>query len=81
MTIDVAPRPQVRRLIGDLAHEFGGTVPVADIRAEVLAAVADLDGQIVPDALEEMAHRLVRFRLETRLDDDATADEERTRAT
>lgn len=71
MTIEAVPQPSVhpsvQRLVGDLAHEFGGTVPVADIRAEVLAAVADLDGQIVPDALEEMAHRLVRFRLETRL--------------
>lgn len=81
MTIEVVAHPSVRRLIGDLAHEFDGVVPVVEIRAEVLAAVGDLDGQIVPEAMEEMAHRLVSFRLKARAHEDTPAGEGMARGT
>lgn len=46
-----------------LTGEFAARLPAADIRAIVRAARTDLEGQIVPEALGEMLHRLARFRV------------------
>jgi hypothetical protein len=46
-----------------LTGEFGSRLPAADITAIVRSARSDLEGQIVPEALGEMLHRLARFRV------------------
>ncbi|WP_236808718.1 hypothetical protein [Amycolatopsis albispora] len=51
------------KVVRELATEFGGTVPPSGVVSTVVAAKRDLDGQIVPEAMEEMLHRLARFRL------------------
>ena len=64
----------LQRLITDLAREVAGRITLTTVRAEVLGAVRDLDGQIVPDALEEMAHRLAKYPLQAYLGRDADLD-------
>lgn len=54
---------QVRRVTEQLAREFAGIVPRADLEEVVRAASRDLAGQVVPTALEEMLHRLAHYRL------------------
>lgn len=53
----------VSRLAGQLAREFGETVPRADIEEVVRVARRDLDGQVPPEALDELLHRLAHYRL------------------
>ncbi|MBN6038481.1 hypothetical protein [Amycolatopsis sp. 195334CR] len=52
------------KVAGELAAEFGGTVTADGITDVVTAAHRDLHGQIVPEAMAEMLHRLARFRLQ-----------------
>ncbi|WP_098961106.1 hypothetical protein [Pseudonocardia sp. N23] len=64
MPIDADFSATVRgHVTADLAREFGDVLSEHRVRAEVLAATQDLDGQIVPEALGEMAHRLAHYRL------------------
>jgi hypothetical protein len=53
-----------------LSGEFSKRLPESAIGDIVRGARSDLDGQIVPEAMGEMLHRLARFRvlrtLETR---------------
>lgn len=51
------------RVTLDLVREFDGILSVARVRAEVRGAERDLAGQVVPESLDEMAHRLARYRL------------------
>ncbi|MFI9457037.1 hypothetical protein [Amycolatopsis sp. NPDC052450] len=46
-----------------LSREFATSLPESAVDDIVLAAHADLDGQIRPDAMGEMLHRLARFRV------------------
>ncbi|GHF32292.1 hypothetical protein FHX82_005116 [Amycolatopsis bartoniae] len=46
-----------------LASEFAGFVAKEDVEAAVRTARRDLEGQIVPEALAEMLHRLAHHRL------------------
>lgn len=48
---------------GELAREYGGSVPVGVIVAVAVKAVHDLRGSIAGEALPEMAVRLARVRL------------------
>ncbi|WP_052372225.1 hypothetical protein [Amycolatopsis taiwanensis] len=64
---DKAPADEhVWRVTEQLAHEFAGIVSRADLEDVVLSARRDLEGQVVPAALDEMLHRLAHYRL-TRL--------------
>ncbi|GAB2780864.1 hypothetical protein [Amycolatopsis magusensis] len=63
MSIDTARSEDVvSKVVRELAGEFA-TVPPSGIVGTVVAAKRDLDGQIVPEAMEEMLHRLAQFRL------------------
>lgn len=53
----------VSRVTEQLAHEFAGTVSRAELEDVVLGARRDLEGQVVPAALDEMLHRLAHYRL------------------
>lgn len=46
-----------------LTGEFAARLPAAEVTAIVRSARSDLDGQIVPEAMGEMLHRLARFRV------------------
>ncbi|GLY42753.1 hypothetical protein Amsp01_087760 [Amycolatopsis sp. NBRC 101858] len=46
-----------------LTGEFASLLPATDITAIVRSARTDLEGQIVPEAMGEMLHRLARFRV------------------
>ncbi|MEU4806282.1 hypothetical protein [Actinosynnema sp. NPDC023587] len=46
-----------------LAAEFGGTLSRKVVTTTVLHARLDLHGQVVPEALGEMLHRLAHHRL------------------
>ena len=46
-----------------LCTEFSGRLPPAEIAGIVRSARSDLEGQIVPESLGEMLHRLARFRV------------------
>ncbi|RTL68074.1 MAG: hypothetical protein EKK42_11815 [Pseudonocardiaceae bacterium] len=50
-----------------LVREFDGLISAAVVRAEVLRARGDLDGQVSPEAMPELVHRLARERLRQRL--------------
>lgn len=64
MTVQVeTSNKDVREVFNGLAIEFSGVLPRAVVSRTVLDAHQDLDGQIVPDALAEMLHHLVRHRL------------------
>ncbi|KZB84782.1 hypothetical protein [Amycolatopsis regifaucium] len=52
-----------------LSREFAPALPEAAVDHIVKAAHADLDGQIRPDAMGEMLHRLARFRVLRTLED------------
>lgn len=47
----------------ELAAEFGGTLSRPIVTTTVLDAHRDLQGQVVPEALGEMLHRLAQHRL------------------
>lgn len=49
--------------IGRLAAEFSGVLPRKTVTETVVEARWDLEGQIVPEALSEMLHRLAQHRL------------------
>ena len=53
----------VSRTTEQLALEFAGIVPRANLERIVRAAKQDLEGQVVPTALDEMLHRLAHYRL------------------
>ncbi|OLZ52734.1 hypothetical protein [Amycolatopsis keratiniphila] len=46
-----------------LSREFADSLPESAVDEIVRSAHADLDGQIRPDAMGEMLHRLARFRV------------------
>jgi hypothetical protein len=48
---------------GELSREFRTVLPDSTITEVVAAARHDLEGQIVPEALQEMLHRLAHHRL------------------
>lgn len=47
----------------ELVREFEGVLPNSTITEVVATARHDLEGQIVPEALQEMLHRLAHHRL------------------
>ncbi|HVV12039.1 three-helix bundle dimerization domain-containing protein [Amycolatopsis sp.] len=53
----------VAEIVERLSREFAGAVPHGHVESTVRAARRDLEGQIVPEALEEMLHHLARYRL------------------
>ncbi|RZQ64578.1 hypothetical protein [Amycolatopsis suaedae] len=59
-----ATDPVVTKVAGELTEAFADTVPAAGVADVVRAARGDLDGQVVPEAMEEMLHRLARSRLQ-----------------
>lgn len=48
---------------GELVREFQDVLPVSTVTDVVAIARHDLEGQIVPEALQEMLHRLAHHRL------------------
>ncbi len=50
---------------GELVTEFRSVLPTSTIAEVVAVARHDLEGQIVPEALQEMLHRLAHHRLST----------------
>jgi len=52
-----------RQVVVRLAAEFSGTLSRKVVADTVFAARRDLDGQVVPEALGEMLHRLAHHRL------------------
>ncbi|WP_033288984.1 hypothetical protein [Amycolatopsis jejuensis] len=46
-----------------LTGEFAGRFSPDAVRSVVRIAARDLEGQIVPEAMSEMLHRLARYRL------------------
>lgn len=48
---------------GELVREFEGVIPNSMVTEVVAIACHDLEGQIVPEALQEMLHRLAHHRL------------------
>ncbi|QWF77909.1 hypothetical protein [Amycolatopsis sp. CA-230715] len=64
----MTPDSQAQREVVDqvtitLTREFGGRLSEGWVRDIVRGARHDLDGQIVPEALGEMLHRLASHRL------------------
>lgn len=57
----------VSRATEQLAPEFAGVVPRAELESIVRTARQDLEGQVVPTALDEMLHRLAHYRLSSRI--------------
>uniref|UniRef100_UPI0031D1E1E1 hypothetical protein n=1 Tax=Saccharothrix mutabilis TaxID=33921 RepID=UPI0031D1E1E1 len=57
--------PLVKDTVTRLAAEFGGRVPRKVVLSTVADARRDLEGQIVPEAIGEMLHRLAHHRLGT----------------
>lgn len=53
----------VMEVTNGLAAEFSGVLSRPVVTRTVLDARQDLDGQIVPEALSEMLHRLAHHRL------------------
>lgn len=51
-----------------LSREFAASLPESTVHDIVRSAHADLDGQIRPDAMGEMLHRLARFRVLRKLE-------------
>lgn len=64
MTFDSGAGPDVSRVAAELAEEFAGKLPARRVYGEVAAARSDLDGQVVPASIHELAHRLARYRLQ-----------------
>ncbi|WP_158853471.1 hypothetical protein [Saccharothrix deserti] len=57
--------PYCRDAVRTLAAEFSGRVPRKVVARTVVGARQDLQGQIQPEALAEMLHRLAHHRLDT----------------
>jgi hypothetical protein len=59
---------EVSQSVQDVAErlitEFDGFVPARIVARIVLEAVADLNGQVQPEAFPELLHRLAHYRLE-----------------
>jgi hypothetical protein len=49
-----------------LTAEFGGVLPQVVVEAEVEAAEQELRGQVHPESLDELLHRLAAYRLHER---------------
>lgn len=58
-----AQRDVVDQVTITLTQEFGARLSEGWVRDVVRSAQHDLDGQIVPESLGEMLHRLARHRL------------------
>ncbi|WP_309117971.1 hypothetical protein [Saccharothrix sp.] len=58
--------PLVADTVIRLAAEFGGRVPRRVVASTVVAARRDLEGQVAPEAVAEMLHRLAHHRLDRR---------------
>ncbi|GAA1296304.1 hypothetical protein [Saccharothrix xinjiangensis] len=56
--------PYCREAVNELTAEFRGRVPRTVVARTVLDARQDLEGQIQPEALPEMLHRLARYRID-----------------
>lgn len=64
MTADVQRSDRyVMQVTNELAAEFSGVLSRPIVTTTVLDARNDLEGQIVPEALGEMLHRLAHHRL------------------
>jgi hypothetical protein len=65
MTADVQQQSDkyVLEVTSELAVEFSGLLSRPTVTNTVLDARRDLEGQIVPEALGEMLHRLAHHRL------------------
>lgn len=64
MPVDNARRdPFVVAVAERLTTEFAGRVAKEEVQTTVRYARYDLEGQIVPEALAEMLHRLAHYRL------------------
>jgi hypothetical protein len=65
MAVDVSRSDRyVMEATSELTAEFSGVVSRAIVTNTVLDARRDLEGQIVPEALGEMLHRLAHHRLD-----------------
>ncbi|GAA2685745.1 MULTISPECIES: hypothetical protein [Actinosynnema] len=53
----------ITRVLTGLAAEFGDRLPESVVTGTVLQARRDLQGQIAPESLEELLHRLAHYRL------------------
>lgn len=62
MTIDV--ERYVLAVANDLSAEFSGVLPRVQVKAVVVEARHDLEGQIAPEAFSEMLHELAHHRLD-----------------
>lgn len=58
-----SPTGELHSVHEHLAAEFDGVVPPTVVAVVVRDAERDLQGQVVPGALDEMLHRLVEVRL------------------
>ncbi|MFT7840328.1 hypothetical protein Q5530_29650 [Saccharothrix sp. BKS2] len=56
--------PYLRQAVDELTAEYRGRLPGSVVARTVLGARQDLEGQIQPEALAEMLHRLARYRLD-----------------
>jgi hypothetical protein len=56
--------PYCREAVSKLAATFSGRVPRRVVASTVVGARKDLEGQIQPEALAEMLHRLAQYRLD-----------------
>ncbi|MCR6488953.1 hypothetical protein M8542_39605 [Amycolatopsis sp. OK19-0408] len=64
MTVETHPADDITAEVSNwLTGEFAARLPAADIAEIVRSARTDLEGQIVPEAMGEMLHRLARFRV------------------
>ncbi len=61
---DTAADQVLRDTVGRLAIEFAGRVPRRTVVRVVTEAQRDLAGQIVPEAIGEMLHRLAHYRID-----------------
>ncbi|WP_309112658.1 hypothetical protein [Saccharothrix sp.] len=62
---ELSTDPLVKDIATRLAAEFGGRVSHKVVLSTVTDARRDLEGQIVPEAIGEMLHRLAHYRLDT----------------
>ncbi|RSD13591.1 hypothetical protein [Amycolatopsis eburnea] len=64
MSVETHPADSITDEVSTwLTGEFASMLPASDITAIVRSARTDLEGQIVPEAMGEMLHRLARFRV------------------
>ncbi len=61
--MDYETDPHYREAVRRLSAEFGGRLSRKTVARTVLDARRDLEGQIMPEAIPEMLHRLAHHRL------------------